>query len=370
MGSKLLTSVLPSNYFLMGHRDFPVNLRTMNARVKNALYALFLLLLIGAVYTYRKGQTPQAIRLEGETMATTYHVTYFDTQARNFKASVDSLLVEVNKSINTYDTTSEVSRFNRSERSFLFERPHFYEPLRVSRGVVAGSQGAYDPTVMPLVNAWGFGPQKVERPDTAAILAIRSFVGFEKLNFNTDSVWKSDARVQIDFGGIGQGYGADVIAAFLRAKGVENFFVELGGEGVASGTNLEQGRPWEIGILDPNSDALNQRFIARAILSNRGFSTSGNYFNYRIVDGKKYSHTIDPMSGFPVQRALLSATVFAADCSTADAWATAFMAMGHEKAIPLLDQHPELSVLFVFSGDDGIRTFLSESLKGSVILEP
>jgi thiamine biosynthesis lipoprotein len=221
---------------------------------------------------------------------------------------------------------------------------------------------------MPFVNAWGFGPRKVERPDTAEILAIRSFVGFEKVNFNADSVWKSDARVQIDFGGIGQGYGADVIATFLKAKGVENFFVELGGEGVAYGANLAQERPWEIGILDPNSDALNQRFIARAILTNQGFSTSGNYFNYRIVDGKKYSHTIDPISGFPVQRALLSATVFAADCSTADAWATAFMAMGHEKAIPLLDHHPELSVLLVFSGDEGIQTFLSPSLQEKVIL--
>ncbi|MBL7850275.1 MAG: FAD:protein FMN transferase [Cyclobacteriaceae bacterium] len=341
----------------------------MNARAKNALYAFLLLLLIGAVYTYRKGRGPQPIRLEGETMATTYHITYFDGRGRNFKSSVDSLLVEVNKSINTYDSSSEVSRFNRAERSFVYERRHFYKPLRISQGVVAGSQGAYDPTVMPLVNAWGFGPKRVDQPDTAEILEIRSFVGFEKLNFNTDSVWKSDPRVQVDFGGIGQGYGADVITEFLRAKGIDNFFVELGGEGVASGKNLAENREWEIGILDPNSDYLEQRFMARARLNNQGFSTSGNYFNYRVVDGKKYSHTIDPISGFPVQRELLSATVLAADCSTADAWATAFMSMGHEKAIPLLAQHPELSVLFVFSTKDGMGTFVSESIRERVTLE-
>lgn len=341
----------------------------MNPRVKNALYTLLLLLLMVAVYTYRKGRVPQAIRIEGETMATTYHVTYFDERLRNFKFSVDSLLVEVNRSINTYDSTSEISRFNRSPRSFAFERPHFYGPLRVSRIVVTGSQGAYDPTVMPLVNAWGFGPRKVERPDTAEIESIRSFVGFEKINFDADSVWKIDPRVQIDFGGIGQGYGADAIAGFLKSKGVENFFVELGGEGMASGRNLQEDRPWEIGILDPNSDHLTQRFMARAILTNEGFSTSGNYFNYRIVDGKRYSHTIDPITGFPVQRELLSATVFASDCSTADAWATAFMVMGHEKAIALLNEHPELTVLLVYSSDQGIQTFVSESRKKNITLE-
>jgi thiamine biosynthesis lipoprotein len=342
----------------------------MNPRIKNSLYTLFLLLLMGAVYLYRKDWSPMPIRLEGGTMATTYHVTYFDKQQRNFQVSVDSLLVEVNKSINNYDSLSEVSRFNRSGRSFAFERTHFFEPLRVSRGVVTGSQGAYDPTIMPLVNAWGFGPRKIERPDTAEVLAVRSFVGFEKIDFNSDSVWKSDPRVQIDFGGIGQGYGADVIAGFLRAKGIENFFVELGGEGVALGKNLAEDRYWEIGILDPNSDYVEQRFKARATLRNQGFSTSGNYFNYREVDGKKYSHTIDPITGFPVQRELLSATVFAADCATADAWATAFMSMGHEKGIALLNQHPELSVLFIYSGKDGIHTFVSESMQGSLTVEP
>lgn len=342
----------------------------MNPRVKNALYTLLLLVLMVAVYVYRNGHAPQAIRIEGETMATTYHVTYFDGQNRNLKASIDSLLIEVNKSINTYDSTSEVSRFNRSSRAFTFERPHFFEPLRVSRGVVNGSLGAYDPTVMPLVNAWGFGPRKVERPDTAEIEVIRSFVGFEKINFDSDSVWKLDPRVQIDFGGIGQGYGADVIAAFLRSRGIADFFVELGGEGVASGGNIAEDRPWEIGILDPNSDHLTQQFMARAILGNEGFSTSGNYFNYRVVDGKKYSHTIDPITGFPVQRALLSATVFAPDCSTADAWATAFMVMGHEKAIAQLPQHPELSVFFVFSGEQGLQTFVSESRKGNITVTP
>lgn len=341
----------------------------MSSRLKNALYGLTLVLAMWLVWKYRQSQLPVVHRLEGSTMGTTYHVAYFDDQGRNFQKSIDSLLLVVNRSINTYDTASEISLFNRSNRSYRFTLPYFYEPLKKSQEVVTGSQGAYDPTVMPLVNAWGFGPRKVERPDTAEILSIRAFVGFEKISFNEDSIWKSDPRVQLDFGGIGQGYGADIIAGFLRDRGIENFFVELGGEGVASGMNLAENRRWEIGILDPQSDYLEQKFKARATLRNMGFSTSGNYFNYREVDGKKYSHTIDPVSGFPVQRALLSATVFAADCSTADAWATAFMSMGHEKGIEVLRTHPELQVLFIYTSPDGIRTFVSETMAADVVLE-
>jgi FAD:protein FMN transferase len=342
----------------------------MNSRVKNALYSFVLLLAVVGVWYYRNHRVGDPIKLEGKTMGTTYHITYFDQRQRNFQISVDSLMVLVNKSINTYDTASEVSRFNRGTRSFSFELPYFFPPLKKSREVVSGSQGAYDPTVMPLVNAWGFGPKKIVRPDTAEVLAARAFVGFEKIDFNNDSIWKNDPRVQLDFGAIGQGYGADVIADFFKLKSIENFFIELGGEGVAWGNNLTEGRPWEIGILDPKSDYIEQKFKAYATLKNKGFTTSGNYFNYREVDGKIYSHTIDPVSGFPVEHELLSATVFAADCSTADAWATAFMSMGHIKGIEVLKNHPELEVFFIYTSADGIKTYVSETIKSDLQIQP
>jgi FAD:protein FMN transferase len=342
----------------------------MNSRVKNALYSLILLLGIGAVWYYRKQNSNDPIKLEGKTMGTSYHITYFDDRHRNFQDSVDSLLVLINKSINTYDTTSEISRFNRAQRSLVFRLPYFFPPLKKSQEVVTGSQGAYDPTVMPLVNAWGFGPKKIERPDTAEVLAARAFVGFEKISFNKDSIWKNDPRVQIDFSAIGQGYGADVIADFFKSKSLKNFFIELGGEGVAWGKNIRDDRIWEIGVLDPNSDYIEQKFKAYAVLKNKGFTTSGNYFNYREVDGKKYSHTIDPVSGFPVEHELLSATVFAADCSTADAWATAFMSMGHIKGIETLKSHPELDVFFIYSYADGIKTYVSDGIKEDIRIQP
>lgn len=342
----------------------------MNSRLKNSVYGAGLLLLLWIVWKYRQQDFTSAQRLEGSTMGTTYHITYFDTEHRDFQFSVDSLLVVVNQSINTYDSASEISQFNKATRSYVFQLPYFLPPLKKSLQVVTGSQGAFDPTVMPLVNAWGFGSRKVERPDTAEILAMRAFVGFEKISFNNDSIWKNDPRVQIDFGGIGQGYGADVIANFLRSKNIDDFFVELGGEGVASGKNLIKDRWWEIGILDPNSDYVDQKFKATATLRDKAFSTSGNYFNFREVDGKKYSHTIDPVSGFPIQRELLSATVFASDCVTADAWATAFLSMGHLKGIEILNDHPELSVFFIYSGTDGISTFTSEILAHDIRIQP
>ncbi len=342
----------------------------MKSGLKNALYTLTLLLAIGVAWIYRLQNSLEPTKLEGKTMGTSYHITYFDKKNRNLQNAVDSLLVLVNKSINTYDTSSEISRFNRALRSIKFKLPYFFPPLKKSQEVVVGSQGAYDPTVMPLVNAWGFGPKKVERPDTAEVLAARAFVGFEKISFNQDSVWKNDPHVQLDFSAIGQGYGADVIADFFKSKAIENFFVELGGEGVAWGKNLKEGRGWEIGILDPGSDYIEKKFKAYAVLNNKAFTTSGNYFNYREVDGIRYSHTIDPQTGFPVQHELLSATVFAADCSTADAWATAFMSMGHVKGQNVLTTHPELDALFIYSSAEGIKTYITDGIRAAVRIQP
>ncbi len=334
----------------------------MTNRAKNVIYSLILFISVMSVWLYRKYQTVEPIKIEGETMATTYHITYFDKEGRNFKPAVDSLLVLVNKSINTYDPESEISRFNKSKSSLKFDLPYLLPPLRKSQMVVSGSQGAFDPTVMPLVNAWGFGPAKRVRPDSTKIDSLKSLVGFEKIQFNQDSVWKLEPRTQLDFGGIGQGYGADVISEYLRSKGVTNFLMELGGEGMASGRNLKTDKPWELGILDPNSTQDNQFFKAYVSLENKSFTTSGNYFNFREVDGKKYSHTIDPESGYPVEREILSASVFANDATTADAWATAFMVMGHERAMETLKKHPELDAFLIYSTANGITTFATEKI--------
>jgi thiamine biosynthesis lipoprotein len=344
----------------------------MTVQVKNIIYSLILMISVAVVYFIRKGNNPpDPLKIEGATMGTTYHITYFDKKKRDFTKSVDSLLLVVNKSINTYDPESEVSRFNRAPSSLRFKLPYLLPPIKVAQEVHARSDGAFDLTVMPLVNAWGFGPGKIINLDTAQVDSIRQFVGFEKVRFNEDSIWKTDPRVQLDFGGIGQGYGADVVTEFLKSKGIENMMVELGGEGMACGINLNSGKPWRIGILDPNSTKENQFFKATVSLKDLSFTTSGNYFNYRVVDGKKFSHTIDPSTGYPANRALLSTSVFSKDCTTADAWGTAFMVMGHEKAIEFLKSQRDIEALLMFTDEDGsIKTFATAGIEPLLNINP
>lgn len=339
----------------------------MSNRTRNALYSLFLLVAMLAVWMWRNRNTPTPIKAEGETMATTWHVTYFDEHDRNLKKEIDSILVVVNKSINTYDPTSEISQFNQSATGITIRLPYFIPALKTAALVYEQSGHVFDPTVMPLVNAWGFGPAKGEAPDSARVDSLKSLIGFDKIGFSKDSLWKADPRAQLDFGGIGQGYGADVVADLLRSKGITNFFVEVGGEGVVAGINLQSKKPWLIGILDPESTRGQEFYKAYISLSDRAFTTSGNYYNFREVNGQRFSHTIDPVTGYPAERSLLSASVFAVDCTTADAWATAFMAMGHEKGIEILKTHPELDAFFIYSTPDGMATFATPGL--SEILE-
>ena len=311
------------------------------------------------------------IMIDGLTMGTSYHVTYFDERSRNLKPSIDSLLVVVNKSINTYDARSEVSLFNKSTKGIAFGLPDLKAIVKKSYEFAIESEGSFDPTVMPFVDAWGFGKNKnMKLPSSTQIDSIKSFVGYQKIKLNDDSLTKADSRVQLDFGGIGQGYGVDVIADFLRSKGVENFLIELGGEGITAGKNLLKNKAWQIGILDPNS-ALDHQFLKAYItLTDRAFTTSGNYFNYREINGKKYGHTIDPKTGYPVQHELLSVSVFASDCTTADAWDTAFMVMGLAKTLHVLKQHPELDAILIFSGTNGnTDTYITPGIKNQVTFE-
>src|SRR5690606_30827235 len=180
---------------------------------------------------------------EGRTMGTTYRVIYFDEPLnRDFGAAIDSLLVAVNKAISTYDPDSEISRFNKSKKGIRFEGPHFRDILLACREIYRSSGGVFDPTVMPLVDAWGFGPGKSQHLATATIDSILTFVGFDRIRLKRKKVCKRDPRIQLDMGGIGQGYGADVIYSFLKSHGVQHMLIELGGEGMAAGRNIKKDR--------------------------------------------------------------------------------------------------------------------------------
>ncbi|MDQ2657962.1 MAG: FAD:protein FMN transferase [Bacteroidota bacterium] len=314
---------------------------------------------------------PEPLVVEGRTMGTTYRIQYFDEPLRrNFKESIDSLLVRLNASINNYDPKSDISRFNRSRKGTRPRLGYLCDILSKARDIYEASGGAFDPTVGPLINTWGFGPENSSPPSASRIDSMKQLVGLEKVSSSKHRISKSIAGVQLDMGGIGQGYGADVIVAFLRQKGVSDMLVELGGEGMALGRNLKKDQYWTIAILDPNSSRDNQYYKAYVVLRNQAFTTSGNYFNYRVIEGRKYGHTIDPFSGYPVQHSLLSASVFADNATLADGWATAFMVMGLEKAMAKIRILKNVEAIFFYSDATGkIATYVTPGIVDQVTLE-
>ncbi len=322
-----------------------------------------LLLIIAMVVVYYWRKPTKLMELHGQTFGTiSYTIKYKDKQQRDFKNSIDSLLDVFNDAISHYRPNSELSRFNKNT-SVIFKLPFMYPVLAASKQVYAATGGAFNPAVMPLVNAWGFGPAKSLEPDSLLIDSLRSFTNFNLVEFDTAKAWKLDSRVQLDFSAVAKGQGVDVVLAFLQSKGIEDIFVEIGGEVNARGTNAK-GKPWRIAILDPVSDAINQSYIAVVDLQDRAVATSANNFNYVIIDGVRYTHTLNPKTGYPAHSTILSASVFANSCMTADAYATAFMVLGQEKAKEITERNAELEAFFVYSLPDGsTETYITEGLK-------
>lgn len=338
----------------------------MNAnRKKNAIYSLVLVIALISVWWYRnsdKQPVSQRVEFYGETMGTSYSIKYLQKDGKNYKEAVDSLLQLFNQSLSTYIPSSEISRFNQGT-IFKYELPFFYPVLKRSYEIYKETEGAFDPTVGPLVNAWGFGPESSEMPPKEVIDSLLQFVKFDSVYFDSISVCKLKSGIKLDFSAIAKGYGVDVVVNFLKGEGVEDMMVEIGGEMVCLGRNQE-GRTWRIGIDRPSSGNSGRPLQAVVALDNRALATSGNYRNYYEKDGRKFSHTIDPKTGYPVEHTLLSASVFAQNCMTADAFATAFMVTGLEKAKTILERNKNLGAYLVYSDENGeIHTFVSEDMK-------
>jgi len=299
-------------------------------------------------------------RLNGETMGTTYHLSFREAGHPIRQAAVDSLLEDLNAEVSTYIPGSTISRFNREQDSLqLSGHPHFAANARAARKVWAQSRGAFDPTVMPLVNYWGFGyteKKPVTAVDSQKVDSLIRLVGLDKLQFRSDGLLrKKRSGIQLDFSGLAKGYGVDALAEYLESHGVANYMVEIGGEVRARGRN-ESGKTWTIGINLPREGAGTSELQAVVLLKDRALATSGNYRNYYDLDGQKYSHTINPRTGFPERNRLLSASVFAPDCMTADAYATAFMVLGPERALDLARRQPDLEAYLIIGTAEGGMT--------------
>jgi FAD:protein FMN transferase len=297
------------------------------------------------------------IELTGNTMGTTYSVRYAGPASRQSRdqAGVDSVLLAVNMSLSTYIPTSTISRINASTDVGvpLPIDAHFLTVYLASKVVYEDTDGAFNPAVGPLVEAWGFGPERRQNMSPERVDSLLTLVRFDAFQLTDDSLHltKSIAGAHLDFSAIAKGYGVDEVGRYLAASGIEAYFVEIGGEVVVRGAH-PAGRPWRVGIDRPEDDATERQLQAVIEMVDGGLATSGNYRNYYVLEGQKYAHTIDPATGYPARNTLLSASILAADCMTADAYATAAMVMGAERALAFIGERQELEGFFVTAGPD------------------
>ena len=292
---------------------------------------------------------------EGQAFGTTYSITCVanpDDKRPLPHAQIDSLLSELSHTFSIFDTNSIIYRWNKGENVELNE--DFLYVLRLSKTVSTATDGTFDCTVQPLVQLWGFGKDGVRHTvgdDTLA--TVREFVGFQLVDLQGDSILRKDPRVQLNFNAVAKGYAVDRVADWLVENDYADCLVEIGGEVAARGT--KNGKPWKVGIQVPTktADGARESFESLPLPDHRAVATSGNYRNYFEEDGVRYTHILDPRTGQPERTNLLSVTVLAPDCATADAYATAFMVLGHEKSAQIVKQHPELEAWFIVADGDG-----------------
>ena len=308
-----------------------------------------LFLIIGTILIVGENK-PTYRTQQGKIFGTVYTVTY--EHNADLQAEIMAAMQAVDNSLSPFNKQSIITHVNNNDSVCVNEL--FTEVFHTARQIYSESHGAFDPTVAPLVNAWGFGFKKGMDVSSSTIDSLLQLVGFDRITLDNSRVTKADERIMLDFSAIAKGYGSDRVAHVLDSCGVKNYMVEIGGEVVVKGHN-KNGNPWGIGITKPVDDSLsvNQDLQTVLRLTDCAIATSGNYRNFYYKDGVKYAHTIDPRSGYPVQHSLLSATVIADNCMRADALATAFMVLGVDSAMAYCERHPEIDGYFIVAADSG-----------------
>lgn len=336
-----------------------------NKKRKTTLQAIFLLfLIVGTVLIIRQQQAMPYQHNQGLIFGTTYNIVY--QHDKDLQTAIVSKLKEVDNALSPFNQSSIISKINRNEDVTV--NGLFTDVFRMAETISQETGGAFDITIAPLVNTWGFGFKQGVPPTRHTIDSLLTTVGYEKISLKRNKVIKKDPRIMLDCSAIAKGYGCDVIAHYLRMQGIANYMVEIGGEIVTSGIS-EKRTPWRIGVTKPTDDSLNVNQELQTIINvtDKAMATSGNYRNFYYKNGRKYAHTIDPHTGYPIQHSILSATVLTGSCAKADAYATAFMVMGMDKARKVLEQHPELMVYLIYTDKDGkLATWFSPSMKDKI----
>ena len=329
----------------------------MNGKLSKFKIAFLLFLIIGTFFILRN-RTPEVYTTNsGHIFGTQYNIKYKSVE--DLHKEVKATLLQVDNSLSMFNKNSIISAFNNNRDTTANEM--FTEVFNLAQEISAKTGGAFDITVAPLVNAWGFGFKKGELPDSATVEELRSKVGHTTVSLVDGKLVKQNPGTMLDCSAIAKGYGCDMVARLLDSRNITDYMIEIGGEVVTKGKN-DRGTAWNISISKPTENTTgshnaHQRIVA---ISSKAMATSGNYRNFRIENGKKYAHTIDPRTGYPVQHSLLSATVIAENCAKADAYATSFMVMGLEKAIDQCKKD-SIEAFFIYSSTDGaLQTYATE----------
>ena len=293
--------------------------------------------------------------IEGEAQGSTYHIKYIAERDENLKPAIDSILEVIDRSMSTYRSDSAISKINQGDTTVVVDQ-HFRKVFEASQQIWQESEGLFDPTVGVLVNAWGFGKQKISEADLPTdkkIDSLRKYVGFDKVALTEKNLIKKRyTEILFDFNAIAQGYTSDVVANYLSVRGIKNYIVEIAGEMYLKGKNTVEDKSWTIGVENPLKPLDDRDLVATIQFTNQGLATSGNYRKvWTDSNGRKYVHSINPLTGRATQSDVLSATVVAPSTMLADGYATMFMVMGLAKSKAFLEKHPDLAVLLVYSDD-------------------
>ena len=317
--------------------------------------AFLLFLIVGSIVIIGKNR-PTFRTQQGKIFGTLYTVTY--EHNADLQTEIVAAMQAVDNSLSPFNKQSIITAINNNDSTETDSL--FSEVFHTAKQIYAESHGAFDPTVAPLVNAWGFGFKRGTDVCSTTIDSLCQLVGFDRIVLDGKQVSKADERMQLDFSAIAKGFGSDCVARVLDSHGIKNYMVEIGGEVVVKGHN-KNGNPWGIGITKPVDDSLSvsQELQTVLRLTDCAIATSGNYRNFYYKDGVKYAHTIDPRTGYPVQHSLLSATVIADNCMRADALATAFMVLGADSAMAYCNRHPEIKGYFIVAADSGRYEIMS-----------
>lgn len=333
-------------------------------------YILVITAIIGLCYSCKEN-TDTKVRNEnvGGALGTSYSIISISSEKLDLEKDIDSVFAVINHSLSTYIPESDISRINKGDSTIAVDKM-FQEVFSLSKSIHKETNGFFDPTVGTLVNAWGFGPERQISMDSLKIDSLLNFVGLDKVSLDdSNHVVKANANIYLDFNAIAKGYAIDRLAAMLDAKGIENYLIEVGGELVAKGKNTIKDKFWVVGIDDPE-EQMNRATKILIHLNDRALASSGNYRKYRIDEetGKKFVHTVNPKTGYTQVSNTLAVTILADNCATADAYATALMAMNLNDAFKLVEENTMLEAYIVYLDENGdTKEFSTKGFKSFVV---